>query len=59
LYHYAKAHMANPTGVNIFTSAVGNEVVAAIIFASIAPVYFVLQEQISDGSDDEFRPIPW
>lgn len=54
-----KAHMANPTGVNIFTSAVGNEVVAAIIFASIAPVYFVLQEQISDGSDDEFRPIPW
>lgn len=54
-----KAHMANPTQVNIFTSAVGNEFVAAIIFASIAPVYFVLNEQISDGSDDEFRPIPW
>jgi len=54
-----KAHMANPTQVNIFTSAVGNEFTAAVIFASIAPVYFVLQEQISDGSDDEFRPIPW
>ena len=54
-----KAHMANPTQVNIFTSSVGNEFVAAIIFCSIAPCYFVLQEQISDGSDDEFRPIPW
>mmetsp|Transcript_18782 Transcript_18782/g.46775 ORF Transcript_18782/g.46775 Transcript_18782/m.46775 type:complete len:313 (+) Transcript_18782:304-1242(+) len=54
-----KAHMANPTGVNIFTSAVGNEFLAAVIFLSIAPVYFVLQEKISDGSDDEFRPIPW
>ena len=55
----SKAHMANPTQVNIFTSSVGNEFVAAIIFCSIAPCYFVLQEQISDGSDDEFRPIPW
>ena len=54
-----KAHMANPAGVNIFTSSVGNEFFAAIIFCSIAPCYFVLQEQISDGSEDEFRPIPW
>ena len=53
-----KAHMANPSGVNIFTSSVGNEMVAAIIFASIAPCYFVLKEQIEEG-DDEFRPIPW
>ena len=54
-----KAHMANPTQVNIFTSSVGNEFVAAIIFCSIAPCYFVLQEQISDGSDgDEVPPIP-
>ena len=53
-----KAHMANPAGVNIFTSSVGNEMVAAIIFASIAPCYFVLKEQIEEG-DDEFRPIPW
>ena len=54
-----KAHMANPTQVNIFTSAVGGEFTAAVMFLSIAPCYFVLQEQISDGSDDEFRPIPW
>jgi hypothetical protein len=53
-----KAHMANPAGVNIFTSSVGNEMVAAIIFASIAPCYFVLKEQIEEG-EDEFRPIPW
>jgi hypothetical protein len=49
-----KAHMANPAGVNIFTSSVGNEMVAAIIFASIAPSYFVLKEQIEEG-DVEFR----
>ena len=53
-----KAHMANPAGVNIFTSSVGNEMVAAIIFASIAPCYFVLKEQIEEG-EDGFRPIPW
>ena len=50
-----KAHMANPAGVNIFTSSVGNEMVAAIIFASIAPCYFVLKEQIEEG-EDEFLP---
>ena len=49
-----KAHMANPAGVNIFTSSIGNEMVAAIIFASIAPSYFVLKEQIEEG-DVEFR----
>ena len=54
-----KAHMANPGQVNIFTSAVGNEVVAAIMFASVVPCYLVMQQQISDGSEEEFRPIPW
>ena len=53
-----KAHMANPTQVNIFTSAVGNEFVAAIMFLSVAPVYFVLNREIGDD-DEEFRPIPW
>ena len=54
-----KAHMANPTQVNIFTSAVGGEFTAAIMFASIAPCYFLLKDTIGDGKDDEFRPIPW
>ena len=54
-----KAHMANPTQVNIFTSAVGGEFTAAIMFASDAPCYFLLKDTIGDGKDDEFRPIPW
>ena len=54
-----KAHMANPTQVNIFTSAVGGEFTAAIMFASVAPCYFLLKDTIGDGKDDEFRPIPW
>ena len=54
-----KAHMANPTGVNIFTSSVGGEFTAFVCALSLMPVYFLFQKEVSDGEDEEFRPIPW
>jgi hypothetical protein len=54
-----KAHLADPQAVNIYTSAVGGEVVAFIAFLSIAPVYLIAKKCLSDGSEDEFKPIPW
>jgi hypothetical protein len=54
-----KAHIADPTNVNIYTSAVGGEVTAAIIALSIAPVIIMTQKSLSDDSEEEFRPIPW
>jgi hypothetical protein len=54
-----KAHIADPTGVNIYTSAVGPEVTAAIMALSVAPVIIQTQKSLSDGSEEEFRPIPW
>ena len=53
-----KAHMANPTGVNIFTSSVGGEFTAFVCALSLMPVYFLFQKEVSDGEDEEFRPIP-
>eukprot|EP00240_Pyramimonas_obovata_P013078 CAMPEP_0118922216 /NCGR_PEP_ID=MMETSP1169-20130426/1210_1 /TAXON_ID=36882 /ORGANISM="Pyramimonas obovata, Strain CCMP722" /LENGTH=259 /DNA_ID=CAMNT_0006863047 /DNA_START=85 /DNA_END=864 /DNA_ORIENTATION=+ len=54
-----KAHIADPTGTNIYTSPVAGEVVAAIIALSVAPVIISTTKSIGDGSDEEFRPIPW
>ena len=54
-----KAHIADPTNVNIYTSAVGGEVTAAIVALSVAPVIIMTQKSLSDGSEEEFRPIPW
>jgi hypothetical protein len=54
-----KAHIADPTHVNIYTSAVGPEVVAAIIALSIAPVIITTQKSLQDSDEEEFRPIPW
>lgn len=54
-----KAHIANPTAVNIYTSAVGNEMLAFVFFLACAPCYIIAQNTISDGEDEEFRPIPW
>ena len=54
-----KAHLADPTGVNIYTSAVGGETVAFIAFCSCYPVWLIAQKSLSDGSEEEFKPIPW
>jgi len=55
-----KAHMANPTAVNIFTSAVGNEFTCFVIFCSIAPCALLFEKTVRDPDYvDEFRPIPW
>jgi hypothetical protein len=54
-----KAHLADPTAVNIYTSAVGGETVAFIAFLSCAPVWLIAQRQLTDGSEEEFKPIPW
>jgi len=54
-----KAHIADPTNVNIYTSAVGGEVTAAIIALSVAPVIISAQKSLSGDSEEEFRPIPW
>lgn len=54
-----KAHIADPSNVNIYTSAVGGEVTAAIVALSVAPVIISAQKSLSDGSEEEFRPIPW
>jgi len=54
-----KAHLANPTSANIYTSAVGNEMLAFVFFLACAPCYLIAQNTISDGEDEEFRPIPW
>lgn len=54
-----KAHIADPTHVNIYTSAVGPEVTAAIVALSIAPVIITTQKSLQDSDEEEFRPIPW
>lgn len=54
-----EAHMANPQAVNLFTSSVGGEAVAFIAFLSTAPTFLLAQKTLGDGSDEEFRPIPW
>jgi len=54
-----KAHLANPTTVNIYTSSVGGEVLAFIFFLSVVPTYLIAQKELGDGEEDEFRPIPW
>ena len=54
-----EAHMANPLAVNLFTSSVGGEAVAFIAFLSTAPTFLLAQKTLGDGSDEEFRPIPW
>jgi hypothetical protein len=43
----------------VYTSAVGPEVVAAIIALSIAPVIITTQKSLQDSDEEEFRPIPW
>jgi len=53
------AHLADPSNVNIYNSAVGGEVVAAIIALSVAPTIIEAIKSLGDGDDDEFRPIPW
>jgi len=53
-----KAHIADPSNVNIYTSAVGGEVVCAIVALSVAPFIIETTKSLGDGSED-FRPIPW
>jgi hypothetical protein len=43
----------------LFTSSVGGEAVAFIAFLSTAPTFLLAQKTLGDGSDEEFRPIPW
>jgi hypothetical protein len=42
----------------VYTSAVGGEVVCAIVALSVAPVIIETTKSLGDGSE-EFRPIPW
>jgi len=51
-------HIENPAD-NIYNSSVGGEVVAAIIALSIIPCIISAKNSLSDGEDEEFRPIPW
>mmetsp|Transcript_1692 Transcript_1692/g.3872 ORF Transcript_1692/g.3872 Transcript_1692/m.3872 type:complete len:89 (-) Transcript_1692:146-412(-) len=54
-----KAHLADPAGVNIYTSPVGFEVTLAVVAACVAPTIIEAFKTLGDGEDDEFRPIPW
>lgn len=54
-----KLHLENPGYNNIFTSAVGPEVTAAVVGLSIAPMIIQARRTISpDGDKDVFKPIP-
>eukprot|EP00217_Crustomastix_stigmatica_P007343 CAMPEP_0183790372 /NCGR_PEP_ID=MMETSP0803_2-20130417/1000_1 /TAXON_ID=195967 /ORGANISM="Crustomastix stigmata, Strain CCMP3273" /LENGTH=243 /DNA_ID=CAMNT_0026034587 /DNA_START=40 /DNA_END=771 /DNA_ORIENTATION=- len=53
-----KAHIADPYNNNIYTSAVGPEVVVAIAASCLAPMFIVAQKQWG-GKESGFRPIPW
>lgn len=54
-----QAHFADPGGVNIYTSAVGNEVVLAIVALSVWPCFILANKSISGDKDGGFRPIPF
>jgi len=56
-----KAHLADPGHVNIFTSAVGGEAVAAVAaLSTLVPLFLAAQKTLRGPDDkDEFRPIPW
>eukprot|EP01026_Neomeris_dumetosa_P066670 TRINITY_DN646_c2_g1_i1.p3 TRINITY_DN646_c2_g1~~TRINITY_DN646_c2_g1_i1.p3 ORF type:complete len:255 (-),score=59.70 TRINITY_DN646_c2_g1_i1:200-964(-) len=54
-----KLHISDPWNNNIFTSSVGPEATAAVIFASIAPLLIEAKKAFGDESEEEFRPIPW
>lgn len=52
-------HLADPGHVNIYTSAVGPEVTAAIVAASIIPIVIEAKNSLDDGSEEEFNPFPF
>lgn len=52
-------HLEDPGHNNIFTSAVGNEAVVAVMVLSIAPILIEAKNQLSGDNEEEFRPIPW
>ena len=54
-----KAHLADPTHVNIYTSSVGAEVVLAIAALSLAPMAIIARKSFGGDDSSEFRPIPW
>lgn len=43
----------------VYTSAVGNEVSAAIIAACCWPTFVETYKSLSGDKEEEFRPIPW
>ncbi|KAL4447795.1 hypothetical protein ABPG75_005014 [Micractinium tetrahymenae] len=51
-------HLADPGHNNIFTSGVGAEATVAVIVLSIVPAIIESKNRL-EGTDDEFRPIPW
>lgn len=53
-----KAHVADPTHNNIFTSKVGPEATAAAIAFSIAPMIIEAFKALED-KEEEFNPIPF
>lgn len=54
-----KAHIADPTHVNIFTSAKGPEAVAAVCVLCLAPMVIEAKNSLSGDEEEEFNPIPW
>jgi hypothetical protein len=52
-------HLEDPGHNNIFTSAVGNEAVVAVMALSIAPILIEAKNQLSGDNEEEFKPIPW
>jgi len=54
-----KSHIEDPWHNNIFTSAVGPEVAAAVVAASCWPTFVELYKGFQGDKEEEFRPIPW
>ena len=52
-------HLEDPGHNNIYTSAVGNEAVVAVMALSIAPMLIEAKNALSGDDEEEFNPIPW
>jgi hypothetical protein len=54
-----KDHLADPNHNNAYTSKVGPELTIAVIALAITPIVIEARKSLTDGDDEEFKPIPW
>jgi Chlorophyll A-B binding protein len=54
-----KAHIADPTHANVYTSKVAPEFTFAVVCLTLAPMVIEARKSVAGSDEDQFKPIPW